>query len=68
MKIRFGNGIFGLILTVVLSIYGIGTWIVNAVQFVSCDFSTETSWKGETLHGVGLVPPFNCITAWFSDK
>lgn len=41
-------------------------WCVNLYKLTQCDF--EPSWKGEIIHGIGLIPPAALVTVWFSDK
>ncbi len=42
-------------------------WCGNLYRFTKCDF--EPSWKGEIIHGLGIVlPPASLVTVWFSDK
>lgn len=40
------------------------TWIINIVKLTDCDF--KTPYRCEVLHGVGLFPPINVVTAWMS--
>jgi len=39
---------------------------VNLYKFAQCDF--EASWKGEIIHGIGILPPASLVTVWFNDK
>ena len=39
-----------------------GMWVGNLVRFIKCDF--EESYKGEVLHGIGVVSPLCMITCW----
>jgi len=38
-----------------VAIFVFGTYVRNAVRFVSCDF--EPSYKAEVMYGVGLILP-----------
>ncbi len=42
--------------------------IGNIVKLVQCDWSDTGSWKGEIIHGIGLVPGVSIVTFWFDDK
>lgn len=44
----------------------IGSWIGNAYKLFHCDF--EPSYKGEIIHGIGLVPVLSVFTVWNDDK
>ena len=44
--------------------YCIGSYIVNVVKLVQCDFAGPV-WKEEILHGLGLIPPINLVMCWF---
>jgi hypothetical protein len=50
---------------VALLIYGfmIGSYIVNIVKLVNCNF--EAPWKNEVIHAIGLIPGCSIVTAWF---
>jgi hypothetical protein len=38
-------------------------WPLNAFRFARCDF--EPSYKGEVVHGIGIIiPPVALISAW----
>ena len=37
-------------------------WVGNLVRFIKCDF--EKSYRGEVLHGVGLMSPTCIVTCW----
>lgn len=39
-------------------------YIVNWVQFTSCDFKPD--YRCEAIHLVGLVPPASIITVWYA--
>lgn len=41
-------------------------WGVNFYKLTKCDFAAP--YKGEVIHGIGLVPAFSIFTAWFDDK
>jgi hypothetical protein len=43
-----------------------GTWLVNAYKLTRCDF--QAPYKGEIIHGIGLIPPLSIITVWNDDK
>ena len=42
----------------------LGAWPLNLVRFIQCDFSSEGTFKGEVLHGMGIFTPICLITAW----
>lgn len=45
----------------------IGTaWCVNLYKLTQCDFTAP--YKGEVIHGVGIIPPVALVTVWCSDK
>jgi hypothetical protein len=47
----------------------IACWVGNIVRLVQCDWDTSGSWKGEIVHGIGLVcPPASLGTVWSADK
>jgi len=54
------------ILTMAFIIVNLVAWPLNAYRFIKCDFSSEGSWKGEVVHGIGLVLPTYLATAWSS--
>lgn len=39
-------------------------WPLNVYRLAKCDFSNEGSWKGEVIHGIGVVTPTYLVTAW----
>ena len=54
---------FGL-LTVIVMIYGIGSYLVNIYYLTKCDFDPKGSWRGEVIHALGVVlPPAAMVTA-----
>ena len=40
------------------------SYIVNWVQFTSCDFKSD--YRCEAIHFVELVPPASIITVWYA--
>lgn len=60
MKIFITASIFNIIVW----IYLLASWIINAVHFFQCDF--EGPWKEEVIKGIGIVIfPLSGITVWF---
>lgn len=51
---------------IALWLFFVGCWGVNAYKFVGCDF--EAPYKGEIIHGAGLLGPISAVTVWFDDK
>lgn len=52
-----------LIFLVAFYTYLFGSWIVNLIQFLQCDF--QGPWKDEIVKGIGvLLFPANCVTVW----
>jgi hypothetical protein len=51
---------------IIVAIFGTA-WLVNFYKFTQCDFAP--SWKGEIVHGVGVVViPAAVVTMWFDNK
>lgn len=44
----------------------LASWGVNLYKLTQCDFAP--SWKGEILHGVGLIPAVSLVTVWSDAK
>ena len=62
------NTLFGsaIVLNIaIMLVIGI-SWCVNLYKFTQCDF--EPSWKGEIIHGIGLIPVVSVVTAWSDAK
>ena len=56
-------GILGVFSTILIIWVGpLVAWGLNVYRFVQCDF--EESYKGEIIHGIGIVTPTCLITAW----
>lgn len=54
------------LIAVIIIVFLIGGWILNAIKFASCDF--ESDYRCEVLHGVGVfIPPTSIVTVWFGD-
>lgn len=51
----------GSVLLMILPLYFYGSYIVNLIQFFSCDF--EAPYRDEIIHGIGLFG-FSIITVW----
>ena len=55
------------------TVFIIGLWILTVVCFgwniwktIQCDWTSQTSWKPEVVHTVGIVvPPASLITVWY---
>ncbi len=41
-------------------------WCVNIYKLTQCDF--QAPYKGEVMHGVGILGPTALVTVWFNDK
>ena len=41
-------------------------WGVNIYKLINCDF--EAPYKGEIVHGIGIIPPAAFVTVWIDDK
>lgn len=41
-------------------------WFSNLYKLIQCDF--KRPWKGEIVHGIGLIPFASVITVWNDDK
>lgn len=55
------------LLSLLLTIYGFGAYLVNIYYLTKCDFDPTGSWKGEAIHGLGVVlPPAAMVTALMS--
>ena len=67
-RARAGVSIAKLILLLALAITPATAWVWNLVQLVSCDWDAGKSWKGEIIHGIGLIPYAGIVTVWFGDK
>lgn len=39
-------------------------WAMNFVKFTENDF--EPPYKGEIIHGIGIIPIISCFTCWMS--
>lgn len=52
-----------LIVKVLIVLFLLTCWVINANKFFQCDF--EGPWKEEIVHGIGLVfPPTSIFTVW----
>jgi hypothetical protein len=51
------------IITVIL--FGV-SWFANAYKLIQCDF--KTPYRGECIHGVGLILLLSPITVWNNEK
>lgn len=65
---HIGGSIAVLVFTLFLSLAPATCWIINIVQLAKCDWSSSGSWKGEIIHGIGVVPGAALVTVWFNDK
>jgi len=44
-------------------------WPWNLYKLTQCDFDSDTSWKPEAIHAIGLLPPASLATVWYgTDK
>jgi len=66
MKHMKGHASIGL-LAVLIPLFFVGCWVVNAIKLVECDF--ESPYKCEAVHAVGLLGvPLSTITVWFDPE
>lgn len=63
-----GASLAGIIMILALAVTPAVCWVVNVVQLVNCDWDNDGNWKGEIIHGVGLIPYASLVTVWFSEK
>lgn len=54
------------VLPFIVITFVVGCWIINCVKLTECDF--KSPYKGEILHGLGVLGPAAVITVWFDDK
>ena len=40
-------------------------WPCNLYKLTQCDFDSDTSWKPEAIHAIGLFPPASLATVWY---
>lgn len=45
-------------------VWFVASWATNFYKLTECDFNEP--YKCEVIHGVGVIPPFAFVTAWFS--
>lgn len=64
----FWSSIIQLVILLVVLFSGAITWVVNIAQLASCDWDGQKSWKGEIIHGIGVIPYASLVTVWFPDK
>ena len=67
MKFEFTAtiSIFALLI-IIISIFAVIAWFINLAQLINCDW--QEPWKGEIIHGIGLVPYAALITIWIPDR
>lgn len=66
MKNKKGYVLIGGLLALLFWLAIIGSWIGNVYKLLDCNF--EPSYKGEIIHGIGLVPVLSLFTVWNDDK
>ena len=60
---KIGCGVVAIWLAIILFIGG--CWLGNVVKLVACDWSSTGTWKGEIVHGLGvIVAPASVFTVW----
>lgn len=52
------------VIPIVFVLASVISYIVNWVQFTSCDFKSD--YRCEAIHFVGLVPPVSIVTMWYA--
>jgi len=50
-------------IVLLIHLFVVGCWIVNAIKFINCDF--EAPYKQEIIHAAGLIPYISVITVWY---
>lgn len=65
-----GGSFFGIFTAVIIAVnvFSAVAWIGNGYKLIKCDWDNSGSWKGEIVHGIGLVPYLSLITVWNNDK
>lgn len=39
-----------------------GSWLVNLIKLLNCDFAAP--WREEIIHAIGLIPIASVVTVW----
>ena len=63
--ITIQNSSLGCVLiSILLIVYGVISYIINIVKLINCDWQLSVSMKHEVIHAIGLIPGVSMITCW----